>query len=162
MEKKEALPEPEVPQIPDVEILTPKEVSLNETIELAAHVEQGGQNVDDAVVEFEVWESGKRDEGQMINGKLEKDGVYKASTTFDHDGVYYMYAHTTANGVHNMPKQQIIAGSPDMTQVLPEDEKSNNSMDNNMMNHSNNSSDNTEHDDEKKMKKIIIKCLLFL
>ena len=41
--KKEALPEPEVPQIPEVEILTPKEVALNETIELAAHVEQGGK-----------------------------------------------------------------------------------------------------------------------
>jgi len=155
-EKKEqaALPEPEVPQIPEVEILTPKEVALNETIELAAHVEQGGKNVDDAVVEFEVWESGKRDEGQMIDGKIEKDGVYKATTTFDHDGVYYMYAHTTtANGVHNMPKQQIIAGSPDMTQVLSEDEKGNNSMDNNMMNHSNDTSNDTDQNDEKKDEK---------
>ncbi|AJK86491.1 hypothetical protein D0439_03975 [Lysinibacillus fusiformis] len=148
--KEEALPEPEVPQIPEVEILTPKEVPLNETIELAAHVEQGGKNVDDAVVEFEVWESGKRDEGQMIDGKLDKDGVYKATTTFDHDGVYYMYAHTTANGVHNMPKQEILAGSPDMTQVLPEDEKSNNSMDNNMMNHDNGTSDDTDQTEEKK------------
>jgi len=148
--KEEALPEPEVPQIPEDEILTPKEVPLNETIELAAHVEQGGKNVDDAVVEFEVWESGKRDEGQMIDGKLDKDGVYKATTTFDHDGVYYMYAHTTANGVHNMPKQEILAGSPDMTQVLPEDEKSNNSMDNNMMNHDNGTSDDTDQTEEKK------------
>ncbi|WP_313150466.1 FixH family protein [Lysinibacillus capsici] len=153
-EKKEALPEPEVPQIPEVEILTPKEVALNETIELAAHVEQGGKNVDDAVVEFEVWESGKRDEGQMIDGKLEQDGVYKATTTFDHDGVYYMYAHTTtANGVHNMPKQQIIAGSPDMTKVVPEDEKANNSMDNNMMDHNNDSSNDMDHEEEKKDEK---------
>ncbi len=37
------LKEPEVPQIPDVEILTAKEVAINETIELAAHVEQGGK-----------------------------------------------------------------------------------------------------------------------
>jgi len=153
-EKKEALPEPEVPQIPEVEILTPKEVALNETIELAAHVEQGGKNVDDAVVEFEVWESGKRDEGQMIDGKLEQDGVYKATTTFDHDGVYYMYAHTTtANGVHNMPKQQIIAGSPDMTKVVPEDEKANNSMDNNMMDHNNETSNDMDHEEEKKDEK---------
>lgn len=153
-EKKEALPEPEVPQIPEVEILTPKEVALNETIELAAHVEQGGKSVDDAVVEFEVWESGKRDEGQMIDGKLEQDGVYKATTTFDHDGVYYMYAHTTtANGVHNMPKQQIIAGSPDMTKVVPEDEKANNSMDNNMMDHNNDTSDDMDHEEEKKDEK---------
>lgn len=149
-EKKEtpALPEPEVAQIPEVEILTPKEVAINETIDLAAQVEQGGKKVDDAVVQFEVWESGKRDQGQMIDGKLEKDGVYKATTTFDHDGVYYMYAHTTtANGVHNMPKQQIIAGSPDMSKVLQEDEKANNNnMDHNMMNHGNDTSEHNDHE----------------
>ncbi|KOY82230.1 FixH family protein [Lysinibacillus macroides] len=147
-----ALPEPEVPEIPEVEILTPKEVALNETIELVAHVEQGGENVDDAIVKFEVWESGKRDEGQMLDGKLDKDGVYKATTTFDHDGVYYMYAHTTANGVHNMPKQQIIAGSPDMTQVLPEDEKDN-SMDHNMMEHNHDTTDKDEHGEQEKDEK---------
>lgn len=155
-EKKEqtTLKEPEVPQIPEVEILTPKKVAINETIELAAQVEQGGKKVDDAVVKFEVWESGKRDEGQMIDGKLEKDGVYKAETKFDHDGVYYMYAHTTANGVHNMPKQQITAGSPDMTKVLPEDEKANNnSMDHNMMDHGNDKSEGAEHSDHEKSEK---------
>lgn len=148
-EKKEpaALPEPEVAPIPEVEILTPKEVAINETIDLAAQVIQGGKKVDDAVVQFEVWESGKRDQGQMIDGKLEKDGVYKATTKFDHDGVYYMYAHTTANGVHSMPKQQITAGSPDMTKVLPEDEKAhNNSMDHNMMNHGNDTSEHSDHE----------------
>ncbi len=149
--KEQALKGPEVPQIPEVEILTPTEVAIHETIDLAAQVEQGGKKVDDAVVQFEVWESGKRDQGQMIDGKLEKDGVYKATTTFEHDGVFYMYAHTTANGVHNMPKQQITAGSPDMTKVLPEDEKANNnSMDHNMMNHGN---DTTEHSDHEKSEK---------
>ncbi|TQR31640.1 hypothetical protein C7Y47_13540 [Lysinibacillus sphaericus] len=148
-EKKEsaALPEPEVAPIPEVEILTSKEVAINETIDLAAQVVQGGQKVDNAVVQFEVWESGKRDQSQMIDGELEKDGVYKATTTFDHDGVYYMYAHTTANGVHTMPKQQITAGSPDMTKVLPEDEKvNNNSMDHNMMNHGNDTSEHSDHE----------------
>ncbi|MFJ8087658.1 FixH family protein [Lysinibacillus sp. NPDC095746] len=148
-EKKEsaALPEPEVAPIPEVEILTPKEVAINETIDLAAQVVQGGKKVDNAVVQFEVWESGKRDQSQMIDGELEKDGVYKATTTFDHDGVYYMYAHTTANGVHTMPKQQITAGSPDMTKVLPEDEKANNnSMDHNMMNHGNDTSEHSDHE----------------
>ena len=149
-EEPTTLKEPELPQIPDVEILTAKEVAINETIELAAHVEQGGKNVDNAVVEFEVWESGKRDEGQMIEGNLEKDGVYKATTTFDHDGVYYMYAHTTtANGIHNMPKQQIIAGNPDMSQVVPEGDKANNGMNNNMMNHSNDTEQSNQEKNEK-------------
>lgn len=147
-EKKEpaTLATLEEPQIPDVEILTPKEVAINAPIELAAHVSQGEQNIDDAVVEFEVWESGKRDEGQMLEGKLEKDGVYKAQTTFDHDGVYFMYAHTTANGVHNMPKQQITAGTPDMTQVIQEDDKAKT----NMMNQDTNSSEDTEQQENEK------------
>jgi hypothetical protein len=131
----------EEPQMLEVEILTPKEVEVNAPIELAAHVIQGEKNIDDAIVEFEVWESGKRDEGQMLEGKLEKDGVYKAQTTFDHDGVYFMFAHTTANGIHNMPKQQITAGTPDMTQVIEEDEKANM----NMSDHGKDSSEDTEH-----------------
>ncbi|MFJ7649318.1 FixH family protein [Lysinibacillus sp. NPDC097279] len=131
----------EEPQMLEVEILTPKEVAINAPIELAAHVIQGEKNIDDAIVEFEVWESGKRDEGQMLEGTLEKDGVYKAQTTFDHDGVYFMFAHTTANGIHNMPKQQITAGTPDMTQVIKEDEKANM----NMSDHGKDSSEDSEH-----------------
>jgi len=131
----------EEPQMLEVEILTPKEVAINAPIELAAHVIQGEKNIDDAIVEFEVLESGKRDEGQMLEGTLEKDGVYKAQTTFDHDGVYFMFAHTTANGIHNMPKQQITAGTPDMTQVIKEDEKANM----NMSDHGKDSSEDSEH-----------------
>ncbi|MFY3791759.1 FixH family protein [Ureibacillus sp. MALMAid1270] len=105
-----------------VDILTPEKVALNETVELAAHVHQNNKNLDDATVKFEVWESGYRDEGQMIEGKLDADGVYKAETTFDHDGVYFMYAHTTAsNGMHVMPKQQLVVGNPDMSRVKEDD-----------------------------------------
>ena len=129
-------------QIVEVEILTPTEVAVNEKIELAAHVIQGEKNIDDASVEFEVWESGKRDEGQMLEGVLDKDGVYKADVSFEHDGVYFMYAHTTANSMHVMPKQQITAGTPDMTQVLPEDEEEKM----NTMDHSKDATDNTEHE----------------
>ncbi|RKQ16226.1 FixH family protein [Ureibacillus endophyticus] len=101
-----------------VHILTPEEVAVNEPVELAAHVTQNNENVDDAEsVKFEVWESGYRDNGQMIDGKLDGDGVYKAEITFDHDGVYYMFAHTTARGLHVMPKQQLIVGNPDMSKV---------------------------------------------
>lgn len=105
-----------------VDILTPETVAVNETVELAAHVHQNGENLDDASVKFEVWESGYRKKSQMIEGTLEADGVYKAETTFNHDGVYFMYAHTTApNGLHIMPKQQLVAGNPDMSQVKADD-----------------------------------------
>jgi len=108
-----------------VHILTPEEVAVNETVELAAHVSQNNEDVNDAqTVEFEVWESGYRDEAKKIEGKLDADGVYKATTTFDHDGVYYMYAHTTARGSHVMPKQQIIVGEPDLSKVKEDSEES--------------------------------------
>ncbi|WP_397539907.1 FixH family protein [Rummeliibacillus pycnus] len=101
-----------------VDIQTPEKEKVGKDIELVAHVTQGGKNVDDAdEVKFEVWESGNRDQGQMLEGKLDKDGIYKASTKFDHDGVYYMYAHTTARGLHAMPKQKIVVGNPDMSKV---------------------------------------------
>ena len=101
-----------------VHVLTPNKVDVNEVTELSAHVTQNKENVNDAeAVEFEIWESGYRDEGKIIEGKLEKDGVYSAEFTFEHEGVYYLYAHTTARGSHVMPKQQIIVGNPNMSQV---------------------------------------------
>ncbi|MEO4054555.1 FixH family protein [Solibacillus sp. CAU 1738] len=115
-----------MPQEVIVEIQTPKEVNVNEEVELVAYVTQVGEAVDDGSVQFEVWESGFRDKGHMIDGTLDKDGVYRAQFTFDHDGVYYMFAHTNARGLHVMPKQQITVGNPDMSKVL--DDKSSNSM----------------------------------
>ncbi|WP_246097064.1 FixH family protein [Psychrobacillus soli] len=99
-----------------VQIQTPEQLPVGEEVVLAAKVSQGEKAVDDAdKVEFEVWESGLRDEGQMIEGTLTKDGVYEANYTFDHDGVYYMFAHTTARGLHTMPKQKLTVGSPDLS-----------------------------------------------
>ena len=78
-----------------------------------------------------------------MDGVLDKEGVYKADITFDHDGVYFMYAHTTANSIHVMPKQQLTVGSPDMTHVLPEDERA----DMNTMDHGKDASDNMDHEE---------------
>lgn len=125
-----------------VNILTPEEVAVNEPIELAAHVQQNGEDVNDAdSVQFEVWESGYRDQGQMIDGELDSDGLYKAEITFGHDGVYYMYAHTTARDMHVMPIQQIVVGNPDMSQVK-EDNSSDSADD--MVDHSNHDPAGTE------------------
>ena len=35
-----------------------------------------------------------------------------------------MYAHTTANSYHVMPKHEFIVGNPDMSQVLEDDSTS--------------------------------------
>lgn len=105
-----------------VQIQTPEQLPVGEEVALAAKVSQGEKAVDDAdKVEFEVWESGLRDEGKMIEGTLTKDGVYEANYTFNHDGVYYMFAHTTARGLHTMPKQKLTVGSPDLGSILPDE-----------------------------------------
>ena len=121
----ETLDTAEVPAIVDVHIQTAEQLNAGETIQLAARVTQDEEAVNDAKeVKFEVWESGLRDEGEMLDGELTEDGIYVADYTFDHDGVYYMFAHTTARGMHVMPKQELIVGNPDMSKVL-EDTSSN-------------------------------------
>lgn len=134
----ETLDNMEMPAIVEVDIQTTEQLNAGETIELAARVTQDEEAVNDAKeVKFEVWESGLRDEGEMIEGQLTEDGIYVAEHTFDHDGVYYMFAHTTARGMHVMPKQELIVGNPDMSKVL--EDTSSNSMDH-----------DSEHDDEEK------------
>ena len=133
----ETLDTAEVPAIVDVHIQTAEQLNAGETIQLAARVTQDEEAVNDAKeVKFEVWESGLRDKGEMLDGELTEDGIYVADYTFDHDGVYYMFAHTTARGMHVMPKQELIVGNPDMSKVLEDT-----------------SSDSMEHDEENKEEK---------
>lgn len=133
----ETLDTAEVPAIVEVDIQTAEQLNVGETIQLSARVTQEEEAVNDAKeVKFEVWESGLRDEGEMLDGELKEDGIYVADYTFDHDGVYYMFAHTTARGMHVMPKQELIVGNPDMSKVL--EDTSSNSM---------------EHDEENKEEK---------
>ena len=140
----------EVPVEVIVEVLTPEKLNAGEATTLEVKVTQGGEVVNDADgVDFEVWESGFRQEGTMLDGELTEDGVYAAEYTFDHDGVYYMYAHTTARGMHVMPKQQFIVGNPDMSKVL--EDNSSSSMDwmeedsESQENHDDEQSDNHQH-----------------
>ncbi|WP_391203703.1 FixH family protein [Psychrobacillus sp. L4] len=105
-----------------VNIQTPETLPVGQEVALSAKVTQGDKAVDDAdQVEFEVWESGMREHGTMLEGKLTKDGVYEANYTFDHDGIYYMFAHTNARGLHVMPKQELKVGNPDMSKVMPDE-----------------------------------------
>lgn len=103
----------------EVEVLTETKLAPAQDVELAAQVTQAGEAVNDAVeVLFEVWESGMRDTGVMLEGNLVADGKYAVNHTFPHDGVYYMFAHTTARNMHVMPKVELIVGEPDMSKVL--------------------------------------------
>ena len=118
----------DIPQIVEVTILTEEKLPVGEKVKLAAQVKQGDEYVEDAEeVKFEVWESGLREDGVMLDGLLTNDGIYEAEFTFNHDGVYYIFAHTTARGMHVMPKKELIVGTPDMSKVL--EDNSSNSMD---------------------------------
>lgn len=108
-----------MPEVVVVDIQSPTRFHVGEVVQLEAHVSQGGEAVNDAEeVLFEVWESGFREDGVMLTGKLVGDGLYAVEHEFTHDGVYYMYAHTTARGMHVMPKLELIVGNPDMSKVV--------------------------------------------
>lgn len=140
----ETLDTAEVPAIVDVHIQMAEQLNTGETIQLAARVTQAEKAVNDAKeVKFEVWESGLRDEGEMLDGELTEDGIYVADYTFDHDGVYYMFAHTTARGMHVMPKQELIVGNPDMSKVL--EDTSSDSMEHEEEHHEENTEEKEEN-----------------
>lgn len=106
----------------EIEFLTPQQLDVNVPVKLEVKLTQGDEIINDADdVQFEVWQSGLREEGELIEGKFIGDGVFSAETTFKEDGVYYMYAHTNARGMHVMPKLEMTVGSPDMSKVLPDD-----------------------------------------
>lgn len=95
----------------EVDFEVPETADVGETVELKATVTYGDDPVTDAdEVLFEVWEKGKQDEGEKIDGENHEDGTYTLAYTFEHDGIFEMYAHTTAHELHTMPKKEIIIG----------------------------------------------------
>jgi hypothetical protein len=113
-----------------VEINTPQTAEVAEEVVLSATVTQGDETVEDAdEVVYEVWESGHRDHGEMIEAEHTADGVYEAETVFEEEGLYYMQAHTSARRLHVMPKQEITVGSPDPSSIVPDDSEDAEGMD---------------------------------
>src|SRR5699024_714144 len=95
----------------DVEFEVPETLEVGETLTLEAVVTYNDELVKDAdEVVFEVWEKGKQDESENLDSKNNGDGTYTAEVTIDQDGIYEMYAHTTAKGLHTMPKREVIVG----------------------------------------------------
>src|SRR5690606_7948747 len=93
-----------------------------EEIVLSATVTQGEEPVEDAdEVVFEVWQSGHRDHGEMIEAAHTADGIYEADTVLEDEGLYFIQAHTTARRMHTMLKQEITVGDPDPESIAPAD-----------------------------------------
>src|SRR5690625_4051514 len=95
----------------DVDFDVPETAEVNETITLKATVTYDDEPLIDArQMDFERWERGKRDDGEWIEGENHGDGTYTIEMTFYRDGIFEMYAHTTAHSQHAMPKREIIVG----------------------------------------------------
>ncbi len=95
----------------NVDFEVPETVDPGDPVELKATVTYGDEKVTDAEeVVFEIWEKDKKDDSIKVESTNNQDGTYTAETTFDHDGEYEMYAHTTARALHTMPKKAIIVG----------------------------------------------------
>ncbi|MBP2076234.1 FixH family protein [Oceanobacillus polygoni] len=95
----------------DVEFELPEQEEVGETVELKATVTYGGEMVTDAdEVVFEHWLAGNEDDSTMVESTNHEDGTYTAKVTFEEDGVYEIYAHTTARDLHTMPKKSITIG----------------------------------------------------
>lgn len=93
-----------------------------EKVTLSVTVVQGEELVEDAdEVVYEVWESGHRDESEMLPAEHVGEGVYEAETIFEEEGLYFAQAHTTARRLHVMPKQEITVGNPDSESIVPDD-----------------------------------------
>lgn len=104
-----------------VDFAVPETADPGDTVELKAMVTYGDDPVVDAQeVLFEVWETGHKEDGEKIEADNQEDGTYTLDYTFDDEAVYEMYAHTTANGSHVMPKKQIAVGD---VEVNNEEEK---------------------------------------
>ena len=113
-----------------VEFNTEPQADPAEEVLLSVTLSQGDEVVEDASeVVYEVWESGDRNNSEMITAEHTKDGIYEAETSFEEEGLYYMQAHTTARGMHVMPKQEITVGNPDPDSIVPDDSDDSQGMD---------------------------------
>lgn len=90
-----------------------KEKFTTKEIPLEVSVTQQNKPIEDATfVRFEIWPDGQRQNSRMIDAEHIGNGHYIAKTKVQENGVYYIYAHTEANGLHVMPKQKITVQFP--------------------------------------------------
>lgn len=111
--QEESEPVSEAPEIFQLEAdLTATETAdVGGTVAMKTIVTQGEEKIDDAdEVVYEIWEEGQKADSKMIDAINEGDGVYTAETSFDHDGLFHIQVHVTANAQHTMPLVEVTVG----------------------------------------------------
>jgi uncharacterized lipoprotein NlpE involved in copper resistance len=92
--------------------INPEKAKLGEEVTFSAKVTYGDEAVEDAdEVKFEVWRSQSENHEEIVV-KHKENGVYELKKSFSEEGTYYVYAHVTARGMHNMPKKEFVIGQP--------------------------------------------------
>lgn len=94
----------------EVDFEVPEAGMIGEAVELKATVTIGDEPVTEPEeVMFEIWEieDEDRDNSDKIDATNNNDGTYTIEYEFDEAGEYEMYAHTTADDMHVMPKGEI-------------------------------------------------------
>ncbi|WP_215144264.1 FixH family protein [Exiguobacterium qingdaonense] len=113
-EESAALPQSMEPV--EAELTVAETAEKGETVPLSVRVTQDGQPVDDAdEIKFEVWKNDTKEDSDMINAKLIKDGTYEAEMTFSEEAVYTVQVHVTARAMHTMPTTEVTVGNPETT-----------------------------------------------
>ncbi len=85
----------------------PQSVQAGQEVVLQAEITQDGDKVDDAdEVMFEVRRSGS-DDSAMLLGEHAGEGLYTVTHTFADAATYFVTAHATARGMHNMPTLEL-------------------------------------------------------
>ncbi|PWA10078.1 hypothetical protein DCC39_11840 [Pueribacillus theae] len=97
----------------EVEILTAEDAfKPGEEGKIEIKVTEGEETVSDAdEVLFEIWQHGKQEESEKIEGHNDGEGMYSLVYTFEKEGIYYVVPHVTARGKHNMPKKEFNVGN---------------------------------------------------
>ncbi|GAF64446.1 FixH family protein [Alkalihalobacillus trypoxylicola] len=130
----------------EVSIQLPNEsLDINEEITLGAVVTHGEEVVEDAYeVIFEVWESGNKEDSEMIEAEHVGSGLYENTYSFTNEGLYNVQAHVTARDMHVMPTKEFTVGSlteEELAEMYPDNEESDAS-------HENHEGDTEEHDED--------------
>jgi len=101
------------PAFLDVQLtIQPEQGEVNQPVIFQAMVTYGEKEVTDAdSVEFEIWRS-KDENHEKVKVDHKENGVYELEKSFSEEGTYYIYAHVTAENMHNMPKKEFVIGQP--------------------------------------------------
>lgn len=103
----------------EVELVMSTDLQVNEELITEAIVTQGGESVSDASeVIFEIWQHGNPSTYSSNEGINLGNGAYQVSWNATSEGVYYIYYHVTARGMHRMEKIQFVIGDVDVNEIL--------------------------------------------